>query len=59
MAPKDEEKIVFVTDQDLFCYKIMSFGLKNTGIIYQQLVNKIFKEQINGNMEVYVDNILV
>ena len=34
MAPKDEEKTSFVTDQDLFCYKITSLGLKNASATY-------------------------
>ena len=37
----------------------MPFGLKNAGATYQRLVNKIFKEQISRNMEVYVDDMLV
>ena len=37
----------------------MPFGLKNAAATYQQLVNKIFKEQIGRNMEVYVDDMLV
>lgn len=35
------------------------FGLKNVRATYQQLVNKIFKDQIGRNMEVYVDDILI
>ena len=30
----DQEKTLFVTSQGLFCYKVMSFGLKNAGTIY-------------------------
>src|SRR5436190_21664530 len=37
----------------------MSFGLKNAGATYQQLVKKIFKHQIGRNIEVYVDDMLV
>ena len=37
----------------------MPFGLKNTRVTYQRLVNMIFKEQIDKTMEVYVDDILV
>ena len=59
MAPKDEEKSSFITDQDLFSYRVMLFGLKNTATTNQQLINKIFKEQIDRNMEVYMDDILV
>ena len=30
----DQEKTSFVTSQGLFCYKVMSFDLKNTGVTY-------------------------
>ena len=30
----DQEKTSFVTNQGLFCYKVMSFGLKNAGAMY-------------------------
>ena len=29
MAEEDQEKTAFVTNQGLYCYKVMSFGLKN------------------------------
>ena len=44
MAPEDEEKIAFITNHGLYCYRIMSFELKNADATYQCLVNKIFKE---------------
>ena len=37
----------------------MPFRLKNVGATYQQLINKIFKDQIDRNMEVYVDDMLI
>ena len=30
----DQEKTSFVISQDLFCYKVMPFGLKNVGATY-------------------------
>ena len=59
MASEDEEKTAFITNRGLYCYRVMPFGLKNAGATYQRLVNKIFKEQIGHNMEVYVDDMLV
>ena len=37
---------------------VMSFGLKNVGATYQRMVNKIFKDQISRNIEVYVDDMI-
>ena len=37
----------------------MPFGLKNTGAIYQRLVNRMFSHQIGRNVEVYIDDMLV
>ena len=59
MCLDDEDRTAFTTDHDLYCYKVMSFGLKNAGATYQRLVNKVFIELISNTMEVYVDNMLV
>ena len=59
MDEVDQEKTSFVTSQDLFCYKVMPFGLKNAGATYQRLVNHMFSPQIGRNVEVYVDDMLV
>ncbi|XP_050229324.1 uncharacterized protein LOC126678470 [Mercurialis annua] len=59
MAPEDQERTAFITDQGLFCYKMMPFGLKNAGATYQRLVNSIFRDQIGKHMEVYVDDMIV
>ena len=40
--PEDQEKTLFITDRGLYCYKVMPFGLKNVGAMYQRLVNKMF-----------------
>ena len=42
MHEADQEKTSFVTKQGLFCYKVMPFGLKNAGVTYQRLMNKMF-----------------
>ena len=52
-------KTVFTTDTTNYCYKVMSFGLKNAGATYPRLMDKVFKEQTGKNMEVYVDDMIV
>ena len=59
MNEDDQERTSFVTSQGLFCYKVMSFGLKNVGTTYQRLMNKMYAHQIGGNVQVYVDDMLV
>ena len=59
MNEVDQEKTSFVTSQGLFCYKVMPFGLKNAGATYQRLMNKMFANQIERNVQVYVDDMLV
>ncbi|KAH9684964.1 Ribonuclease H [Citrus sinensis] len=58
MFEHDEESTTFITNQGLFCYRVMPFGLKNTGATYQRLVNRIFKLLIGRTMEVYVDDMI-
>ena len=59
MDQADQEKTSFVISQGLFCYKVMSFGLKNTGATYQRLMNKMFAHQIGRNVQIYMDEMLV
>ena len=59
MDEADQERTSFITNQGLFCYKMMSFSLKNAGTTYQRLMNKMFAHQIGRNVQVYVDNMLV
>nr|GEV42486.1 reverse transcriptase domain-containing protein [Tanacetum cinerariifolium] len=51
MAEEDEEKTTFITDQRIFCYSKMPFGLKNARATYQRLVDKAFQKRIGRNLE--------
>ena len=59
MVPEDEVNTSFIIDRGMYYYKVMPFGLKNAGITYQWLINKVFHDQIDQNMEVYIDDMLV
>ncbi|GKU94112.1 hypothetical protein SLEP1_g7642 [Rubroshorea leprosula] len=39
MAPEDEEKTAFYAGDEIYCYVMMPFGLKNAGATYQKMVN--------------------
>src|SRR4051812_8977095 len=51
MAEKDKEKTIFITESGIYHYNVMPFRLKNAGATYQQLDNKIFKNQVGRNIE--------
>nr|KYP72103.1 Transposon Ty3-I Gag-Pol polyprotein [Cajanus cajan] len=59
MHPQDEDKTAFITDSANYCYRVMPFGLKNASATYQRLMDKIFRNQIEHNMEVYLDDMVV
>ena len=59
MHPYDQEKMAYISPMANYCYKVMSFELKNAGATYQRLMNKIFSEHIESLMEVYIDEMLV
>ena len=59
MFQPDENKTTFVTPHGLYCYKVMSFELKNVGATYKRLMTKIFKPLIGRTVEVCIDDIIV
>lgn len=59
MHPLDEEKTTFIIEDANYCYKVMPFSLNNASATYQRLMDRVFKDQIRRNIEVYVDNIVV
>jgi len=58
MAPEDIEKTTFITPWGIFCYKVMSFGLKNIGATYQRAMVTLFHDMIHKEIEVYVDDMI-
>jgi len=58
MAPEDIEKTTFITPWDTFCYKVMSFGLKNAGVTCQRAMVTLFHDMIHKEIEVYVDDMI-
>ena len=59
MWEEDHLKTTFIIDKGFFCYKVMSFGLKNAKATYQRMMIKVFRKEISRNLEMYVDDMLV
>jgi hypothetical protein len=56
---EDQSKTSFITPFGAYCYKTMSFGLKNTDATNQRAIQTCLGEQIGVNAEAYVDDIVV
>jgi hypothetical protein len=59
LAIDNEAKTSFITPFGIFYYTKMAFRLKNGGATYQKCVHIIFEPQIVGNVEAYIDDIVV
>ena len=38
---------------------MITFGLKNAGFTYQQMMTKMFESQLGRSIEVYIDNMII
>ncbi|RVX01340.1 Transposon Ty3-I Gag-Pol polyprotein [Vitis vinifera] len=59
MTLEDMEKMSFITEWGTYCYRVMSFGLKNAGATYQRAVTTLFHDMMHRDVEVYVGNMIV
>jgi Reverse transcriptase (RNA-dependent DNA polymerase) len=59
LAVEDQKRVSFITPFSTYCYVVMPFGLKNAGATYQRLMDRMFQDQKERNVAVYVDDILV
>jgi hypothetical protein len=59
LKEQDQNKTYFITPFGAYCYKTMSFGLKNAGATYQRAIQTCLDDQIGENVEAYVDDVVV
>ena len=56
----DEWKAVFTTPEGLFKPMVMFFGLTNSPVTFQVMMNKVLRDLINtGKVAVFIDNVIV
>jgi len=48
-----------MTETCSYCYKVVSFGLKNAGATYQRLMDKVLAPMLGRNVQAYVDDMVV
>lgn len=56
---EDAIKIALTTGGAVYYYVYMPFGLKNAGASFQRAMTRVFANQIDRNLEVYMDDIVV
>jgi hypothetical protein len=59
LREEDQSKTSFTTLFGTYCYKTMSFGLKNADTTYQRAIQTCLGEQIGDNTEAYVGDVVV
>jgi len=59
MVLEDQEATTFCTPKGMFCYKIMSFGLKNARATHERAMQAIFEDILHKIVECYVDDLVV
>ena len=55
----DKIKTAFIKEWGVYCYKVMPFGLKNSGSTYQRAATALFHDMMHKEVEVYVDDMMV
>ena len=59
LKEEDQIKTSFITPFEAYCYKTMSFRLKNAGATYQRAIQMCLDQQIGLNVEAYIDDVVI
>jgi hypothetical protein len=59
MSREDRKHTAFVTMDELYCYVMMPYGLKNALSTFVRAMGKTFGDLIRDRVEIYVDDIVV
>jgi len=60
MKEGDEWKVVFMTPEELFELMVMFFGLINSLVTFQTIINEILWDFINtGKVASFIDNVII
>ena len=55
----DKKYTTFMTESNNYYYNVILFDLKNFGITYQRMMNKVSRGEIGDMLEVYMDDMIM
>jgi hypothetical protein len=55
----DEWKTMFKTRYDHFEYVVIPFGLTNAHVVFQHMMNDVFREYLDDFVVCYIDDIFI
>jgi hypothetical protein len=59
LKEEDQIKTVLIIPFGTYAYKTISFGLKNAGATYQRAIQMCFANQLQRNVEAYMDDVVI
>src|SRR4051812_8711094 len=59
LNPDDQIETAFITPYGAYWYRTMPFGLRNTGSTYQRCMQKLLHDQLDKNVQVYVEDVVI
>jgi hypothetical protein len=59
IRPEDIHKMAFVTRYGQYEYTVVSFGLTNTPAYFMNMMNKVFMDELDKCVVVFIDDILI
>ncbi|KAF3647316.1 hypothetical protein FXO38_17099 [Capsicum annuum] len=59
MDDEDKEKMSFITPWGTYCYRVIPFDLKNTGVTYMRAMTTMFHDMMHKEIYVYVDDVII
>ncbi|XP_058218439.1 uncharacterized protein LOC131329357 [Rhododendron vialii] len=58
LDPADQEKTAFISPRGTYCYKVVSFSLKNAGATFQRSITRMFPGMLGKKVEAYIDDLV-
>ena len=59
IRPEDIPKTTFVTRYGQYEFTVVSFGLTNAPAYFMNMINKVFMEELDKFVVVFIDDILI